>query len=268
MGRRAKPLIAAAFVAIAVTTVGACGSRQPGVGSTASDTAPPSTTPPETTAPATPEPTEPALTYTCGGHPFSPTLFDEPEVDLESTPAGVALAQFIEAGQGGEEILPTDGFRLAGLDESSASFVAPLPGDPPYAQAQLVKDADGWRVGGWGQCRPEIAVVGANSATWVLAPDQAIEPGTRTFQADVTERECASGRSSEGRIREPLIIYEPNRVIVVFTVDPLPGGAFHCPSNPPTRVTVELAEPLGERQLLDGGLYPWQDPTKREPWHR
>jgi hypothetical protein len=268
MGRAATLLSAVAFVAVVVTAAGACGSRQPGVASTASGTPPPSTTAPETPATATPEPTVPALTYTCGGHPFSPTLFNEPEVDLRSTPAGVALAEFIETGQGGEEILPTDGFRLAGMDESSATFVAPLPGDPPYADAQLEKDADGWRVSGWGQCRPEIVVEGANSATWVLAPDQTMKPGTRTFVADVTERECASGRSSEGRVREPLIVYEADRVIVIFTVDPLPGSAFNCQGNPSTRVQVELSEPLGDRQLLDGGEFPWRDATKREPWQR
>jgi hypothetical protein len=65
-----------------------------------------------------------------------------------------------------------------------------------------------------------------------------------------------------------VIIYEPDRVVVIFTVDPLPDGAYTCPGNPPTGVTVELSEPLGDRQLLDGGEFPWRDATKREPWQR
>ncbi len=255
MRRSARLLTAAAFVVI-VGTAAAC-NRGPGAASTASDTPPPAPTPP-----ATPGPTEFELAYTCGEHAFSPTLFNEPAVNLRSTPAGTALAEFIEAGQEGEVILPPGGFRISGMDDSSASFVAPLPGDPPYAHARLEKDADGWRVAGWGQCRPEIVITGANSATWVLAPDQDIEPGTRTFLADVTERTCTGGSSSADRMREPVVLYEPDRVVVIFTVDPLPDGAYGCPGNPPTRVTVELSEPLGDRQLLDGGTFPFGDPTK------
>jgi hypothetical protein len=266
MGRPASPLTTAALVVIAVTAA-AC-ARPAGAPSGASDSPPPATSAPATQAPETPAPTELELAYTCGGHAFSPTLFNEPEVDLHSSAAGTALAEFIESGQGGEALLPSDGFRLAGMDDSSATFVAPLPGDPPYAHARVETYQYGWRVVGWGQCRPEVVIEGANTATCVLTPDQEIGPGTRSFMADVTERECASGMSSEGRVREPLILYEAERVVVIFSVDPLAGGAFECPSNPATRVRVELAEPLGDRMLLDGGLFPYLDPTKREPWMR
>ena len=270
MGRPSKLRIAAAFVAIAVTTVGACGSRQPGVASTASGTPSPQTTALETQAPATPEPTESTelnVAYTCGGHAFSPAIFNEPEFDLQSTPAGVALAEFIESGQDGEQILPTDNFRLAGQDDSSATFVAPLPGDPPYADAQLKNDGSGWRVSGWGQCRPRIALRGAGAAGWLLPEDEVVNRTTTTFTALVTERSCTGGSSSEGRVREPLVIYEPDRVVVIFTVDPLPSGAYNCQGNPSTRVRVDLSEPLRDRRLLDGGRFPFGDPTL-SPWER
>lgn len=274
MGRVRNPLIAAAFVAVVVTT-GACGPRPPGATSEASDTPAPSSAAPETLAPATalpgtPAPNELELSYTCSReHPFSPTLFNEPAIDLRSHPAGAVLADYIEAGEELEpEMLPLEGWRLAGEDEFSVTFVAPRTGDPPYAWARLRNDGSGWRFTGGGDCRPTISLQGAGAATWVLAPGREVEPESTTFEAAVTERACTGGSSSEGRIREPLIIYEPDRVVVIFTVDPLPGGAYTCPGNPPTLVTVELSEPLGDRQLLDGGEFPWRDATKREPWQR
>jgi hypothetical protein len=47
----------------------------------------------------------------------------------------------------------------------------------------------------------------------------------------------------------------------MFAVRPLPGGQ-DCPSNPPTRVTIDLGQPLGDRTLLDGGRLPPGDPAQ------
>jgi hypothetical protein len=200
------------------------------------------------------------LDYSCGGGAsFTPRLFDEPELDLASTPAGAALADFIDRGGDGS-LLPPNGWRLAGQDESSASFVATDPQEPYFAFAELEPGGDLWRVTGWGGCHPEVNLNGLSAATWWLGPKQQIKPATTSFLAYVTERECASGRSSEDRLRPPLITYEPDRVVVVFTVEPL-SGAQECPSNPSTEVRVELSQPLGERQLLDGGTLPWRDAT-------
>jgi hypothetical protein len=265
MGWGPTLLASLALVAVAVATA-VLGQRTPDAASVASGTPGNSASLVETQSPipvGTPSPTQLGLVYTCGAHPFSPTLFDEPEIDLRSTPAGAALAEFIESGQGGEPILPPDGFRLAGADDSTASFVAPLLGDPPYAEAELRKDTSGWRVTSWGQCRPAIWVPGLAAATWILAADQDVDPTSMSFLADVTERACAGGRSSEDRVREPLIIYEPERVVVTFTVVPLEDPQ-DCPGNPPTRVRVELTESLGDRRLLDGGLFPWRDATSSD----
>ena len=37
-----------------------------------------------------------------------------------------------------------------------------------------------------------------------------------------------------------------------------------CPSNPPARVVVELREPLGDRRLLDAGVFPPAEPVAPE----
>lgn len=234
---------------------------------------PPSGSPPTMGAaspdPSTPAATHPALAYSCGsGDPFSPTLLGEPPLDLRSIPAGMALAGFIASGHDEEHTLPRRGdWHLVAQRDDHAEFVAAVPGDPPYVNAQVDLENGEWGVTAWGHCRPRVALDGTGPASWVLAPDQEIDPNTTSFFADVTERACAGGRSSEGRVRGPLIAIDAERVIVIFTVDPLPG-AQTCPGNPATRVEVQLPEPLGDRRLYDGGEYPFGDPTKQEPWMR
>ena len=74
-------------------------------------------------------------------------------------------------------------------------------------------------------------------ATWALDPDAEITGETTEFTAWVTERACASGRSSEDRIGGPDIQLSDDAVILSFGVVPLPG-AQDCQGNPPTAVTV------------------------------
>jgi len=78
--------------------------------------------------------------------------------------------------------------------------------------------------------------------------------------------ESGSGRCSRpltpaGRIVGPQIVKSADTVLVIFAVRPRPGGQT-CPSNPSTRIRVDLGEPLGERTLLDGGRLPPGDPTQ------
>jgi hypothetical protein len=244
-------VLGAAVLVAAVATMIAINRAPPGVGSQSTVPSASTTEPSGISDPA-------ALEYSCGGGPsFTPRLFNEPEFDLTSIPAGAALADFINRGADGG-LLPPNDWRLVDQDDSSVWFVAPVPGDPYHAYAKVEPRGDHWRVTGYGGCRPEVEMSGLNSATWWLAPGQRINEASTSFLADVTEDACASGQSSKDRLRPPLITYEADRVVVVFTVEPL-SGAQECPSNPSTEVRVELSQPLGERQLLDGGTLPWRD---------
>ena len=66
-----------------------------------------------------------------------------------------------------------------------------------------------------------------------------------------TELGCASGREMGDALRGPQVLETETQVIIVFAVEPVVGGA-DCPGNPSTPVTVELSEPLGDRELVDG----------------
>lgn len=100
---------------------------------------------------------------------------------------------------------------------------------------------------------------GIGRASWGLRLDADIGPQTTEFTAMVTERACAGGRSSEGRVIGPEIVYTADAVIVTFRVRAL-DGAQNCPSNPASAVLVRLDEPLGERRLLDGDTDPPSEP--------
>lgn len=104
---------------------------------------------------------------------------------------------------------------------------------------------------------------GAGRASWALPSDEEIGPETTSYTALVTERACASGRSSEGRIVGPQIAYTAEAVIVTFQVQGLDGGQ-DCQSNPSTPVLVTLDEPLGDRLLLDGDSHPPREPPRCE----
>ncbi len=161
-------------------------------------------------------------------------------------------------------MLPDTGWYLAGRDGRRASFVAPVAGDPPFAHAGVELGPEGWRVVGWGQCRPTVAIDGLGPATWVLDPTEpAPGPESTSFAALVTEMACASARAADDRIQPPEVVSTPDVVLVTFGVRPL-GGAQSCPGNPSTRIIVELDEPLGERLLVDGSVLPAHDPS--EPW--
>lgn len=93
----------------------------------------------------------------------------------------------------------------------------------------------------------------ASVASW--RPDGAVDRQSRELPVLVNENECASGASATGRIQEPDIEYRRDAVIITIRVS-VRSGSVDCPSNPDTPYVVQLDEPLGRRELLDGGKRP------------
>ncbi|MCI0347266.1 MAG: hypothetical protein L0221_17780 [Chloroflexi bacterium] len=157
-----------------------------------------------------------------------------------------------------------------GLDVQGAEFVAAGGGggvdEPPLVDVSIENKDGAWKVTGWGQCRPVITLpAGLNPAEWRVDFEQPLPgPATTEFDALVTERECASGQPSEGRIVGPQIIWSDDVVLIAFAVRALGGQVQTCQGNPSTRVHVALEAPLGGRRLLDPSLLPFTDPTTCE----
>jgi len=204
------------------------------------------------------------LQYTCGRFPFGAEILGRGDTDeAGADPASTALRHHLAKTGPDIDVLPDHGWTMVGTDADGAEFVTE-DGDLGMKVVTLHSaDVGPWIVTGWGDCRPQrVLPAGLGEASWTLDPaEPPPDAATQTFTALVTERDCASGQSSVGRVVGPDILELGNEVLVTFAVRPLAGDAQTCQGNPVTRVLVDLGSPLGDRQLLDGGTLPPGDPT-------
>ena len=204
------------------------------------------------------------IRYACDGPPgFAPALLDQPATaETEDHPSAAALRMAIANNGQALDLLPPSGYWLVSRDERVAEYLAHPPGfpDSEFASA-TVENMDGaWKLVGWGGCHPAIVLDGLSRATWTLEAGVAARAAdTTTFTALVTETACTGGLPMETRLLPPSIVYSEDSVSIVFVARPLEwneGIIVTCPGNPSSRVVVQLREPLGERRLLDAGLFP------------
>ena len=81
-------------------------------------------------------------------------------------------------------------------------------------------------------------------------------PGDTSVDLLVTERACASGHSAEGRIELVELTETTEQVRLRIGVRPRDGDGQTCQGNPPTPFTIELDEPLGDREIVDASVVP------------
>jgi len=94
------------------------------------------------------------------------------------------------------------------------------------------------------------------AARWSLADPQASpDPGATRLALMIAEVPCSSGSPIEGRTEPAVIQTTATTVTITISVRQLVGEAQTCPLHP-WPMTVLLPEPLGHRQLLDGGRVP------------
>ena len=87
------------------------------------------------------------------------------------------------------------------------------------------------------------------TGTWELLNTGGITPESRTLQLGVTRLDCSGGLT--GKVLDPEVRFEKDRILIRTDVEPLPEGAYTCEGNDSVPVTVDLAEPVGERALVD-----------------
>jgi hypothetical protein len=261
-------LVRAALAAGVLVLAAGCGGPATGSGSPAGGGPDPTT---DGQGGAIPVVDPGAIKYACGRFAFGQDILNVPRNDeTAATPFAAALRKHVARQEMDINWLPDTGWTLTGQDAEGAEFVTSTgselfsvtvgrvigPAQEPFA-------VDGWAVDGWGGCTPQrVLAAGLANAEWTLAPGQAIGPTTTQFDALVTERACASGQTSEGRIVGPDMAAIGDAVLVTFAVRE-PDGRFTqtCQSNPATRVTVTLPEPLLGRALLDGSTLPPRAPV-------
>ena len=203
---------------------------------------------------------------TCGGSDtFALAALDDPvPVESSNHPAAVAaLALFSEDDEGlGEELgsMFGDDPELFVLDigEDQALFATIEADGLPGANVRVSLRTEGWRATGFGGGCSNLSVAypeGLNQVEISLDPDSPPAADQTEIALLVTERECASGQPMGDRLLDPQIVETDDRVLLVFAAA-AQFGAADCQGNPSTSVTVTLSEPLGDRELLDAGIFP------------
>jgi hypothetical protein len=207
-----------------------------------------------------------ALHYTCANFPVTAAMLSAPARHDEDadTQIAAALREHLARPAPNNAFFPKTGWTLAWQSEHAAEFIL-VEGDLRLKMVH-VDDASGpWKVGGWGDCLPQLVLAeGLGLAGWEWGGAGEPTAGTTAFDALVTELACASGQSAEGRIVGPQIVRATDVVLVVFAVRPRPGGQ-DCQGNPSTRVPVNIGEPLGDRELIDGGRLRPANPSSPAP---
>lgn len=227
------------------------------------------------TRPVSPEPLPTAASAagnamaTCGGRSFPIGGLTAPTdaaraVGPEFDALRAAFAQFGREFDGAAAWA----WRLAGEDGAGAIFLARTDalGEPGWVSAEAEHGADGWKVVNMGQCRPHVVLSPEfGPATWAFDPAY-LRPDATTTQLHILvwERDCSGGAPATGRMSAPVVEYGQDSVTITIGVRPVqlaPGTAVGCPLPPGTPASLVLAEPLGHRTLLDGGVLPPAPPT-------
>lgn len=215
-----------------------------------------------TQAPADPPASDlPAVALTCGDdHVFGPeALTAVGQVHLADGP-GDALRAFLATPEGAA--FGTSSWVRVSETADRVQFIGRRPNDEGWLVVGFFVRDGKWELALAGECKPRVVLGGGlGPADWWIDPANPPRGRDATeFDALVLERACAGGQSSDGRIAPPFVLYEPDAVVVTFGVVLKPGGQ-RCPGHPPGSYHVRLDEPIGDRWLLDGGVFPPRDAT-------
>lgn len=191
-----------------------------------------------------------------GGPSFPVSALDETPLFVGAEHPGVdaALQLFLSDEEG--QYWPQDGWQIL-YETEEISLLAFLHEGPRSIEfVGFVLDGGEWKLGflgARGPCPLEWELPeGLYPVDWSLDPDgPPIRPDSTSIRVQVVERACASGEPVGDRLVGPEILMTDTEVRIAFAAMPQ-LGAFECPANPGQPVLVELPEPLGDRQLVDG----------------
>jgi hypothetical protein len=180
-----------------------------------------------------------------------------PGVESETGARAAALKAFIALNPD----MPASGWKMVLKVGSTEMYLARAVGG--YVEVRLEPGnpdggstgSDAWHATGYGGC-PLMALppAGYGPASWSLDPANPYSAGAIDLHVLVMELGCHGGQTAAGRIAQN-VHYLPEAVIVTLVVMAR-TGAQTCPRTPPTPYVVHLTEPVGMRDLRDGGNVP------------
>ncbi|GAA4674670.1 hypothetical protein [Nocardioides nanhaiensis] len=119
-------------------------------------------------------------------------------------------------------------------------------------------DTGRWEAGGWGDCQLAVVIPAGRGQVEVTAPPGGVDPATTAPTVLVNERDCTSGRDPRPFLGQPTVVESGDEVLVTLTSQALREDAS-CIGNPSVPLELSLAEPLGDRRLLDAGVWPYRE---------
>jgi hypothetical protein len=211
---------------------------------------------------------------TCGGSTYDPAAFAAapPASSLPEGPAGAV------DDLGDPAFDPSDDWRVMLVADDRAELLRELDepldlgeGDVRTHQLIVVERITGttnvpdgtWLLTASGPCTQRVELgggLGEADLTFASMPS----PDADRLEVLVHERACASGQTAEGRVELVTLDETADEVRLVIGVRGLDGEQT-CPSNPPTPFTVELSEPLGDREVVDASVVPARPLTVGDP---
>ncbi|MFN2588718.1 MAG: hypothetical protein ABR613_11455 [Actinomycetota bacterium] len=199
-----------------------------------------------------------SLMYSCGGARFSIERLESPIPDEEiPQDAWDALDKEAARLQPDLGLTGRDDWGAVRYSRSQVTFLTEKPSRRfPYSSFTLERARGDWSFAGAGDCRPSaVARDGKDAAEWRVV----VEPGESDdeLRLSASEMNCSSGRKLAPEDFEPRVVYEPDRILIALLTEP-PEGAQTCIGNPWTRLTLELDEPVGDRDIYDAGFYPFR----------
>ena len=191
----------------------------------------------------------------CGGASFRLGALTDP-VPIDAADPG--LRAVLDAWLAGPEgaMWPQDGWFLLHEDGDTAQLVSVGPDGAAFVGAE--RGRNGWIWSGassGGMCDVNLTLPERlGSVTWELDPTFPPPDAASTeLHVLATERACTGGSELGERLLGPQVVETDDAVRVTFAAIPLTGSQ-PCPGNPATPVMVELAAPLGDRDVRDGLL--------------
>lgn len=172
----------------------------------------------------------------------------------EGDPGGVgdAVESFLDSGEG-RRWPQEDWFILRETEDEILLVHSDADGD---SFMEVSREDDEWAWSGarrGGPCSLHyVTPQDLHTVDWRLDPETPPDPSATTVTVLVTEQECVSGQELGDRLLDPQVVLTNDSLRLAFAAEPPPGDAFTCPSNPETQVTVELPEPLGDREIIEG----------------
>ncbi len=137
---------------------------------------------------------------------------------------------------------------LAEKDDYGATFIADR-GDT-WLEAPVFAGRDGWVPGTIEYCSPRALTLDDGGAASVYFDPALPKPAANSTEIHVLveEEACSGGSSPASRLLPPTVRYTEDSATLTVRVRAV-GGPAPCPGNPRLPVTIQLPEPLGDREL-------------------